>query len=225
MSGAPIPLDRVEQAMAAYRAGEPVKVLSWQCGMAEKTFQRWRLFLGVERRGRIKKPKPLPIPRPRKFDRAEIRTWHARGLSDADIANLLGAHRTTVRDARGRLGLAPNFPKGFPQDNHYVKGHRATVFGLALMLLGGSTAAFCHDWYGGLTEPDKPGISCCGGQDCGPATYCQPDGGGVGLTVRGQCFKIDMATVLSMSSPDGQPHACMAPHDTKPRCVVLGGSS
>ena len=97
---------------------------------------------------------------------------------------------------------------------------------IPLLLLGLSLAspAAAHDWYAGLVSP-KTKQGCCNQADCEPVEHCILPGGALGVTIRGQCFVIDPAVVLEMPSPDGQVHACMAPADTAPRCIILGGGA
>ena len=85
---------------------------------------------------------------------------------------------------------------------------RRVLFTLAALGTTTTAAADAHSWYEGLTSPR--GERCCSGSwDC-PAVDLRydPGTGRPEVAVDGAWVPVDLATLVTVPSADGQAHVC-----------------
>ena len=109
-----------------------------------------------------------------------------------------------------------------------------------MFLMDASKEVSGHDWYTNLKAKD--GASCCSMKDCHPVGY-RYTGKGFEIQIGGVWFAINPDSILPISSPDNDAHACYYYGSTRNvdensknylrwyvtgpviRCVILPGDS
>ena len=110
-----------------------------------------------------------------------------------------------------------------------------------LFFVAASTNVSAHDWYTPLKAQD--GASCCSMKDCHPVGHRYTDIKGLEVQIGEVWFVVNPASVLPVSSPDNDAHACYYYGSTRNvdessknylnwyvtgpiiRCVILPGDS
>jgi|tagenome__1003787_1003787.scaffolds.fasta_scaffold20618130_2 hypothetical protein len=115
------------------------------------------------------------------------------------------------------------------------------VLATTVFFMAASTNVSGHDWYTALKAED--GASCCSMKDCQPVGHRYTSIRGLEIQIGGAWFVVSPASVLPVSSPDNDAHACYYYGSTRNvdessrdylkwymtgpviRCVILPGDS
>lgn len=96
----------------------------------------------------------------------------------------------------------------------------ALIAAAVLCVLVWAFPAAAHDGY--EKWRDRKGYGCCDQTDCRPARAYPGEDGLWRVLTNGREYTVPADAVLSIPSPDGRSHVCIAPGAIEPRCFVPG---